>query len=60
MACTHQDIVFDVNAIGWAPSGARTALSLHHEEDATTLPTAAVGHGHKPSGRVIGTRTYVR
>ncbi|RLN22255.1 hypothetical protein C2845_PM07G15040 [Panicum miliaceum] len=55
MASTHQqdNVVFDVNAIGWAPSGAGTALSLHHEDSAARLPTAAVGHGHKPSGRYV-------
>ncbi|TKV94423.1 hypothetical protein SEVIR_9G293800v4 [Setaria viridis] len=52
MASTHQDVVFEVNAVGWAPCGARTALSQHHEDPAR-LPTAAVGHGHKPSGRYV-------
>ncbi|PAN47836.1 hypothetical protein PAHAL_9G307700 [Panicum hallii] len=53
MASTHQDnVVFEVNAIGWAPSGTGTALSLHHEDPAR-LPTAAVGHGHRPSGRYV-------
>ncbi|XP_022681106.1 uncharacterized protein LOC101771993 isoform X2 [Setaria italica] len=49
------DVVFEVNAVGWAPCGAGTALSLHHEDDPARLPTAAaVGqHGHEPSGRYV-------
>jgi GH35 family endo-1,4-beta-xylanase len=47
-----QDVVFEVNAVGWSPCGARTELSQHHEDPAR-LPTAAVGHGHKPSGRYV-------
>lgn len=48
------DVVFEVNAVGWAPSGARTALSLHHELDTAKLPAGgAVGHGHTPSGRYV-------
>src|SRR6185436_18537961 len=46
------DVVFEVNANGWAPSGAATALSLH-DEDPARLPTAGVGHGRKPSGRYV-------
>lgn len=51
-------VVFEVNAIGWAPSGARTSLSLHHELDPANLPAAAaaaaaVGHQHTPSGRYV-------
>ena len=46
------DVVFEVNANGWAPSGAATALSLH-DEDPAKLPTAGVGHGRKPSGRYV-------
>jgi len=49
--------VFEVNAIGWAPSGARTALSLHHELDPARLPAAkgvaAIGHERTPSGRYV-------
>jgi GH35 family endo-1,4-beta-xylanase len=45
--------VFEVNAVGWAPSGARTALSLHREDDKARLPAAAVGHVHEPSGRYV-------
>ncbi|KAJ1284035.1 hypothetical protein BS78_03G172800 [Paspalum vaginatum] len=60
-ACTHQDdVVFDANTVGWAPSGARTALSLQHEDEPSRLPTAAaavVGVGHDdartPSGRYV-------
>ncbi|CAL4893275.1 unnamed protein product [Urochloa decumbens] len=51
--CTHQDVVFEGNAVGWAPSGAVTALSLHHEHDPARLPTSGVGHGHKPTGRYV-------
>ncbi|XP_066318477.1 endo-1,4-beta-xylanase 1-like isoform X2 [Miscanthus floridulus] len=50
-------VVFEVNAIGWAPSGARTALSLHHELDPARLPAAkgvaAIGHERTPSGRYV-------
>ncbi|CAD6250933.1 unnamed protein product [Miscanthus lutarioriparius] len=59
MACSHQGdvVVFEVNAIGWAPSGARTALSLHHELDPARLPAAkgvaAIGHERTPSGRYV-------
>ncbi|CAN6168254.1 unnamed protein product [Urochloa humidicola] len=52
MACTHKDVVFEANANGWASSGARTALSQHHEDPAR-LPAAGLGHGHKPSGGYI-------
>ncbi|KAL6594665.1 hypothetical protein ACP70R_048403 [Stipagrostis hirtigluma subsp. patula] len=54
MACTdhQQEVVFDVNAVGWAPSGRRTALSLH-DEDPARLPAAAIGDGHRPSGRYV-------
>ncbi|CAN6333286.1 unnamed protein product [Urochloa humidicola] len=53
MACTHQDVVFEGNAVGWAPSGAGTLLSLHHEHDPARIPTSAVGHAHKPTGRYV-------
>ncbi|WVZ69962.1 hypothetical protein U9M48_018674 [Paspalum notatum var. saurae] len=55
MACTdHQDdVVFDANAAGWAPSGARTALSLQHEDQPARLPTSAAAHAHAPSGRYV-------
>lgn len=61
MACSHQGdvVVFEVDAIGWAPSGARTALSLHHELDPARLPAAKVaadlGHERRtpPSGRYV-------
>ena len=49
-------VVFEVDAIGWAPSGARTALSLHHELDPARLPAASAAvrpHGHTPSGRYV-------
>ncbi|CAN6353258.1 unnamed protein product [Urochloa humidicola] len=52
MACTHKDVVFEANANGWASSGARTALSQHHE-DPVRLPAAGLGHGHKPSGGYV-------
>ncbi|CAO1941795.1 unnamed protein product [Urochloa humidicola] len=52
MACTHKDVVFEANANGWASSGARTALSQHHEDPAR-LPAAGLGHGHKPSGGYV-------
>ena len=53
------DVVFEVDAIGWAPSGARTALSLHHELDPARLPAAnkgaatVGGHERTPSGRYV-------
>ncbi|CAN6197555.1 unnamed protein product [Urochloa humidicola] len=53
MACTHKDVVFEANANGWASSGARTALSQHHEDDPVRLPAAGLGHGHKPSGGYV-------
>ena len=55
MLCFMQDdVVFEVNAVGWAPSGARTALSLHREDDPARLPAAAaVGHAHEPTGRYV-------
>ncbi|CAN6328464.1 unnamed protein product, partial [Urochloa humidicola] len=53
MACTHQDVVFEGNAVGWAPSGACTALSLHHEHDPARLPASAIGHCYKPTGRYV-------
>ncbi|KAG0533104.1 hypothetical protein BDA96_04G163700 [Sorghum bicolor] len=59
MACSLQGgdvVVFEVDAIGWAPSGARTALSLHHELDPARLPAASAAvrpHGHTPSGRYV-------
>lgn len=47
-------MVFEANAIGWAPSGARTALSLRHERDPARLPAAAVGGERTPSsGRYV-------
>ena len=50
----QDDVVFEVNAVGWAPSGARTALSLHREDDPARLPAAAaVGHAHEPTGRYV-------
>jgi len=50
----QDDVVFEVNAVGWAPSGARTALSLHREGDPARLPAAAaVGHAHEPTGRYV-------
>jgi hypothetical protein len=49
-----QDVVFDVNAIGWAPFGSGTALSLRTEDRPERLPAATVvGHGHTPSGRYV-------
>ncbi|KAK3140371.1 hypothetical protein QOZ80_5AG0399980 [Eleusine coracana subsp. coracana] len=46
-----QDVVFDTNAIGWAPFGSSTALSLHYEADPERLP---VGHyAHEPTGRYV-------
>ena len=54
MLCFMQDVVFDVNAVGWAPSGELTALSLHREDDPARLPAAAaVGHAREPSGRYV-------
>ncbi|KAL6624434.1 hypothetical protein ACP70R_031755 [Stipagrostis hirtigluma subsp. patula] len=50
MACA-QDVAFDVNTVGWAPLGRRTALSLHDEVPARLPAATAVGHGHEPSGR---------
>ncbi|XP_062179354.1 endo-1,4-beta-xylanase 1-like [Phragmites australis] len=52
MACTHQEVVFDVNTVGWAPFGPRTALSMRNEDPAR-LPATAVGHGQKPSGGYV-------